>query len=99
MLMKKFDGYYRKITRSIIDDVDLIVKLLQGCDNADMQEIMNEYFKAYWSEFKVFWAQSGENIDWITFALMPHNAHYFITYVFNEHPEIRIRVMNDYHEK
>jgi len=59
---------------------------------------MKDYFKDYWKEFQIFWKQGGETIDWVTFALMPHNGIMFMMYVFTEYPEVLQTVENDLKE-
>jgi len=85
--MKKFTNYYSKINKRVQDCAYKLQKLLESGEY-DVDGIMKGFFENYWNEFQLFWKQSGENIDWITFALAPHNAVMFMEYVFTEYPSV-----------
>lgn len=94
--IKKRDNYYSRVSAVVSDDADKIVKLFETIGGEGTTALMYHYFARYWAEFVEFWRQSGEVVDWVTFALIPHNAHWFITYVFQEYPDVRKMVMTDY---
>lgn len=92
--MKKHDGYYVKVPKRV-DDLSHRLKNILENDWINNHEVMTEYFGTYWEEFKTFWKQCGETIDWITFACAPHNSIMFVIYVFKEYPHLMDKIEVD----
>ena len=92
--MKKWKTYYSKVSKRVQDCAIKLQKLLET-NNYDVDGIMREFFGKYWKEFSEFWKQSGETIDWISFACAPHNGVMFMQYVMNEYPEVLEQVEKD----
>ena len=55
---------------------------------------MEYYFADFWPGFVAFWRKSGETPEWVTFALAPHNALWFIQWTFKEYPHVMADVVN-----
>lgn len=87
--------YYVNIPKYILDTTDVLIRFFGGITLEVRLPIMNVYFSKYWPEFVKFWSQSGEVPEWNTFALVPHNAHWFILYVFKKHKDVYDLVYND----
>lgn len=85
--MKKIDTYYATIPKRVSDIAHRFKAVLES-DGIDNNELMRTYFGKYWNEFRRFWAQGGEVVEWITFACAPHNSIMFVMYVFKEYPEM-----------
>ena len=98
--MKKLDNYFCKISdklfNSAIELKNILDKEIDKNNEFDLDSLMKKYFGKYWKEYQEFWAQSREKIDWISYALAPHNSVNFIMYVFKEYPEVYKRVKEDF---
>ncbi len=88
-------NFYNRLPGGIIKESAALVAFLEKCDGAGVREIMAEYFGPKWAEFRKFWAQSGEVVDWISFGLAPHNASYLIQWSMKTDPELRARITKD----
>ena len=88
---------FNKIPVKTALNVTKIIKHLEITNNSEyMDKVMKEYFGTYWPEFKKYWfSKTNEKIDWINFALAPHNAQIFIEWVFVSYPNVETRLMHD----
>jgi len=94
MNQAKWSTFYSKVPQKISDTSLVLQKVLESGD-VDVNDVMSLYFKTYWKDFREFWAQSGEKIDWVTFALAPHNGNFFTTWVFYYHSDLLKIVQKD----
>jgi hypothetical protein len=92
--MKKWSlGYFNKVSKNIRILSEEFRNLIEN-EKVDNDKTMRMLFGKFWPEFGKFWLGSGEYIDWISFALAPHNAEYFVQFVLKEHPEMIIQLDN-----
>ena len=65
-------------------------------DLVDIDSVMRDYFGKYWNDFGKWWLKkTTEKVDWVTFALAPHNSEYFTQWVFSKHPDVAKKVKMD----
>jgi hypothetical protein len=90
--MKKWSPYY--FTRIPKDALRLASELraLLESEKVDCDFTMRKLFAQFWPEFGKFWLGAGERVDWVTFALAPHNGEMFVQFVLKEHPEMIAKV-------
>ena len=70
-------------------------KFMEDCPDS-IEEVMRDYFGKYWAEFCKEWKKdTKESLDWISFALMPHNSFYFTEWVMANNPDVLARVKAD----
>jgi len=91
--MKKFDGFYAKISGTMANRAKDINQKLQfsrrpSGDSVSYADAIEFMFGQYWPEFVEFWKQSGETPEKATFMYAPHNAIMFIEYCLKCHPEV-----------
>ena len=85
-----------RVPKDVTIDAERFIKLLETSDGNAIHDVMKSYFGPYWLEFKRYWLNStDEMIDWVNFALAPHNAQNFVEYVFTKHPEVRKTIIAD----
>lgn len=93
-MTKSVNTFYSKLPKDISTDA---AELQEFCetypDGVDVT--MKFYFGKHWDEFQKFWKH--EQILWTTFALAPHNARWFVEWVFYHYPETRTKIMTDLH--
>ena len=86
-------NFYANLPKKLSEDATTFLQFVQD-NNLDMHGVMVEFFGKYWAGFAAWWLKRmGERIDWISFALAPHNAHWFVCWVFGNYPEVYTAVM------
>lgn len=90
-------NFYNKVPKKYTDLAVELQKFFESQGNDyDIDSVMNEYFRKHWIEFKSVWfAMHKESIEWITFALAPHNGTWFTTYCFWMYEDLYNRVKKD----
>jgi hypothetical protein len=63
------------------------LRALLESEKVNCDQTMRMLFAPYWPEFGKFWLGTGERVDWVSFALAPHNGEMFVQFVLKEHPE------------
>ena len=84
-------NYYNRLPKGYTLVANMVTKLMEKIK--DPEAMIRHYFGRYWSDFRKCW--SHETIMWETFALSPNNAHWFIVWVFREHPGLMKQLYGD----
>ena len=88
-------SFYSKMPAEV-KEVSLELKTFMEKFPDSIEDVMRGYFCSYWQEFCKEWKKdTNENLDWISFALMPHNSIYFTEWVMVNNPEVLTKVKSD----
>lgn len=92
--MRKWSqSYYSRLPKDV-RQIASELRILLESEKINSDWTMRKLFAKFWPEFGHFWLATGERVEWVSFALAPHNSEMFVQFVLKEHPEMIVEVRN-----